>query len=293
MSFVSVFDILQNLQRLVGRCRFKYHLLKSSFQCAIFLNAVAIFVERGGTNALYRAPSQCRLHNIGRIHATRCATSANDGVYLVDKDDDVGIIFNLFKQSANTFFKLSAVFSASHHARHIQTNNAFIEEHRRGFAFGNELSQPFNDSTFAHARFANDDGIVLFSSTKNFCYAQNLPFSTHHGVESVLHGRQCKVGRKTIEDGCFAVSFSRLGGLSAFVSLLCVVSVQSFFVLVFRETETILRWHGSFLKESQSIFVIDVVIFEHFFCRIVHAVVQHSQQKMLHIHSLCVLYASL
>ena len=143
---------------------------------------------------MYGATGQRRFHDVGGIHAARCASCADDGVYLVDENDDVGVVLYFFEQAANTFFKLSAILRTGHHTRHIQAHNALIKEHGRRFALGNELSQPLNDGTFAHTRFANDDGVVLLSATENFGNAQYLAFSAHHRVELIFHCGLGKVG---------------------------------------------------------------------------------------------------
>ena len=242
---------------------------------------------------MYGATGQRRFHDVGGIHAARRASCADDGVYLVDENDDVGVVLYFFEQAANTFFKLSAILRSGHHTRHIQAHYALIKEHGRRFALGNELSQPLDDGTFAHTRFANDDGIVLFTATENFGNAQNFLLPTHHGVEFILHCGLGKVGRKAVEDGCFAVSLSRLRSLRTFVALCAAAARHGFVFLVVGKSEAILRWHGPLLQVSQGVFVVQVVAFEHLFGGIVHAVVQHSQQKVLHIHGLRVLYACL
>ena len=242
---------------------------------------------------MYGATGQRRFHDVGGIHAARGTSCADDGVYLVDENDDVGVVLYFFEQAANTLFKLSAILRSGHHSRHIQAHNALVKEHGRRFALGDELSQPLNDGTFAHTRFANDDGIVLFSATENFGNAQNFLLPTHHGVEFILHCGLGKVVRKAVKDGRFAVSLSRLRGLRTFVALCAAVARHGFVFLVVGKSEAILRWHGPLLQVSQRVFVVQVVAFKHLFGGIVHAVVQHSQQKVLHIHGLRVLYACL
>ena len=194
-------------------------------------------------------------------------------MYLVDEDDNVGVVFNLFEQSANTLFELSAILRSGHHTCHVEAYDSLIEQHGRCFALGDKLCQSLDNGAFAYARFANDDGVVLFSTTKNFGNAQDFPFSAHHGVKLIFHCGLCKVGRKTVENGRFTIALSRLSGLCALVTLCTVAARHGFVFLVVRKSEAILRWHSPLLQVSQCIFVVQVVAFKHLLGSIVHTVV--------------------
>ncbi|EJX01418.1 hypothetical protein EVA_10476 [gut metagenome] len=56
MMLIAVFDISQNLQRLIRRGRFDHHLLKSALQCPIFFYGLAILIQGGRTDTLYGTP---------------------------------------------------------------------------------------------------------------------------------------------------------------------------------------------------------------------------------------------
>ena len=44
MSLITVFHVVQDLQRLVGRGRLHNYLLETAFQGTVFFNAVTIFI---------------------------------------------------------------------------------------------------------------------------------------------------------------------------------------------------------------------------------------------------------
>jgi len=153
MVLVSLLDVLQNLEGLRGRCRFDEHLLKSPFQCAVFLNRVAILVERGRSDALYGAPGKGRLHDIGGIHTAGGRSCANHRVYLIDEYNDVGILLKLFQQCPDALLKLSAILRSGHDGGHVEAHHAAVEQHRRGLSLGNELREALDNGTFTHSRF--------------------------------------------------------------------------------------------------------------------------------------------
>ena len=69
--FVSVLDVMQYLQGFFVGCRFHQYLLETTFQCSVLLNGVTVFIECGGTDALYCSACQGRLQDIRCIHASR------------------------------------------------------------------------------------------------------------------------------------------------------------------------------------------------------------------------------
>ena len=71
MLLVAILDVLQNLQGLLRRGGFYDHLLETAVEGTIPFDGVAELVERCGTDALYGAACQCRLHDVGGIHAAR------------------------------------------------------------------------------------------------------------------------------------------------------------------------------------------------------------------------------
>ena len=68
MILVTVAQVVQNLERLfVGR-GFYLNFLETALQGSVFLNRIAVFVQRGGTDALYRSSGQCGFQNVGCVH---------------------------------------------------------------------------------------------------------------------------------------------------------------------------------------------------------------------------------
>lgn len=114
MVLVPVLNIAQNLQSFVCCCRLDDNLLETPFECTVFLNALTVFIERRGTDALYCSPGKRWFQYIGCIHRAWSRAGTDDSVYLVDENNDVRILFNLFYQRTDTFFKLSAIFRSGH-----------------------------------------------------------------------------------------------------------------------------------------------------------------------------------
>ena len=150
---IAVLDVMEYLQRLLVGRRFHLDFLESTFQRTVFLYRVAVFIERCGTDTLYRTPCQRGFHDVRSIHAARCRSSTDDGVYLVDEHDHIGVGLQLLHECLQSLLKLSAILCASHYARHVEGVDALAEEHGTGVVLLYELCQSFHDGTLAHTRF--------------------------------------------------------------------------------------------------------------------------------------------
>ena len=197
--FVTILDVLQNLQRLLGRCRLNDDLLETTLQGSILLDGVAVFVECGGTDALYGATCQSRLHDVGCIHAARGGAGSDHRVYLVDEHDDVGILLQLLNERLDALFELSAILRACDDGCHVEVDESLAEEHGRRAATGNELCQSFDDGTLSYTRLTNEDGVVLLASAENLYDALYLALATYHGVEHFVECSLREVGGEVVE----------------------------------------------------------------------------------------------
>ena len=130
MLFVSFLDVMQDINRLLNRCRLHDDLLETALQGSVLLNGVTVFIQCGGTDALYCTSCQGRLEDIGGIHASWCGASTDKRVDLIDKHNDIGIGLDLLDQGADTLLKLSTVFRTCHDGSHIEVHHTFVEQHR-------------------------------------------------------------------------------------------------------------------------------------------------------------------
>ena len=67
---------------------FDQHRLEAALQGGILLDVLAVFVQRGGADAVQFAAGQHRLQHVAGIHRPFGLAGADDGVQLVDEEDD-------------------------------------------------------------------------------------------------------------------------------------------------------------------------------------------------------------
>ena len=80
-----------------------------------------VFVERGGTDAMQFAARQRRFKQIGGVHGAVSLASADQGVHLVDEQNDAALGRRDFVQHGlEPLFEFAAIFGAGDQRTEIE-----------------------------------------------------------------------------------------------------------------------------------------------------------------------------
>ena len=94
------------------------HRLEAALEGRVLFDVLAVFVERGRADAVQFAARQHRLEHIGRVHRAFGRARADDGVQLVDEEDDLPVGFGDFLQHRfEPLLELAAELGAGDRAR--------------------------------------------------------------------------------------------------------------------------------------------------------------------------------
>ena len=158
-------------------------------RAGVFLDVLAIFVERRGADAAQLAAGQGRLEQVGRVAAPFGRAGADDRVQLVDEQDDV---------AARRCTSLSTALSRSSNSprnfvpaierAHVERDHALVLEALRHVALHDPQGQPFDDGRLADARLADQHGIVLRAPREHLDHAADFLVAADHRVELALPG---------------------------------------------------------------------------------------------------------
>ena len=105
---------------------------------------------------------------VSGVQGSSCATGADDGVQLVDEEDDVAALADLGDELLDTLFKLAAVLGAGDHAGEAERDQPLVLQFVRHVALDDSVSQSFRDGRFADTGIAYQDGVVLGSAQQDF-----------------------------------------------------------------------------------------------------------------------------
>jgi hypothetical protein len=107
--FVAILDAHDDLDRVFLIRRRHLDRLEAALEGAIFFDRLAIFRRRGCADALNLAPRQSRLEDVGCVQRTLRRARAHQGVQLIDEDDRVLVLHQLFHDGLEPLLELAAV----------------------------------------------------------------------------------------------------------------------------------------------------------------------------------------
>ena len=201
MLLIFALDIVQDLERLGGGAGIDENLLEAPLQGTVLLDGLAVFVKRGGSDALQGAAAEGRLEDIGGIHAACGAAGSHDGVDLIDEEDDVGMACELTDDALYALLKLSAVLGAGDEAAHVEGDDALVDEGHGHLHLDDTLCEPLDDGGLADAGFSDEDGVILLAAGEDLGDALYLARPADDRVELALGGIAGDVDAVLVEKG--------------------------------------------------------------------------------------------
>ena len=103
------------------------HRLEAPRQRRVLLDVLAVLVERGGADAVQLAARQRRLQQVGGIHRAVGLAGADEGVHLVDEQDDPALGGrHLLQHGLEPLLELAAVFRAGDQRAHVERQQLLV-----------------------------------------------------------------------------------------------------------------------------------------------------------------------
>ena len=97
---------------------FDHHRLEAAFERGVFLDVLAVFVERGGADAVQFAARQHRLEHVAGVHRAFGLARADHGVHFVDEENDLPLALGDFLEHGfEAFLEFAAILRAGDRAR--------------------------------------------------------------------------------------------------------------------------------------------------------------------------------
>src|ERR1700687_385260 len=212
--FVAIFNAEQNLDRVRFVRRRNLHGLEAALEGAVFFDGLAVFTGRSSADALDFAARQSGLQNVGSVERAFRGSGSDQRVQLVDENDGILRLHQLFHDGLEALFELAAVLGAGDDERKVQGEDALVGEERWDFAISDALGQPLDDGSFADAGLADQNWIVLGAAAEDLDDAVNFAFAADQGIELVVHGGLGQIARKLCQQRTFTLPL----GLSLLLS---------------------------------------------------------------------------
>ena len=165
------------------------YFLEAAFECCVFFDVLAVFVQGGRADAVQFAACQSRFQHIARIHCAVGFARADQSMDFVDENQGVAVVFRQIVQHAfQALFKFATVFCTGNQCRQIQNQQAFVAQGFGHFAVDNTLCQAFDDGGFTHTRLTNQHRVVFGTALQHLNCTTDLIITTDNRIELTVSG---------------------------------------------------------------------------------------------------------
>ena len=163
------------------------HLLEAALQRGVLLDVLAVLVQGGGADAAQLAAGQHRLEQVAGVHGALGRAGADDGVDLVDEQDDAALgALHLLQHGLQPLLELAAVLGAGDQRAHVQGHEPPVLQALRHVAAHDARGQALDDGRLAHARLADQHRIVLGAAREDLHDPADLVVAADHRVQLAL-----------------------------------------------------------------------------------------------------------
>src|SRR5690606_20805470 len=137
-----------------------------------------------------------RLDDVAGVHRALGRAGADDGVHLVDEQDDVLAATDLVHHRLDALLELAAVLGAGDHEGEVEGDDALVAQDLRHVAGGDLLGQALDDGGLANAGRANEHRVVLGAAAEDLDDAGDLVGAADDRVHLTLLGDLGEVAAK-------------------------------------------------------------------------------------------------
>ena len=215
MQLVLFLDAAQDGNR-VGKGRLgNEDRLKAPGQRGVLLDVFAVLVERRRTDAVKVAPRQRRLQHVGRVHRALRGARTNQGVQLVDEDDDLTLRRrDLLQDRLDALLELATELRPGNHGTEVERQQPLVAQALRHVTIDDAQGQALDDRRLADSGFTDQHRVVLRAPRQHLDRSSDLLVAADHRVKLALPGHLGEVARVFLQ-GLVVRLGTRAVGLAA------------------------------------------------------------------------------
>ena len=202
MLLESALEPLENVDRLLDRRLVDVDLLEAARQGAVLLEDVAKLRIGCRTDTAQLPRGKRRLQQVGGIHgATRGRARPDDGMDLVDKENDVLLLLQLGEHRFQSLLEIPAILGPRDKRSEVKCIDQGIGKHLGYITIDNLLGHALRDCGFADTGFTDEQRIVLAPAAKNLDGTLHLEVPPDERVDAPLSGLLVEIHGKLFERG--------------------------------------------------------------------------------------------
>ena len=198
--------IVSSTRRLVDEDR-----LEAPLEGGVLLDVLAVLVERRRADRVQLPARQHRLEQVGGVHRPLGRAGADDGVQLVDEQDDPAVaVLDLLEDGLEPLLELAAELGPGDERPEVERDDALVLERLGHVAAHDALGEALDDGRLADARLADEDRVVLRPAAEHLDGPADLVVAPDDRVELAGARLDGQVAPVLLEGGVGALGV--LGG---------------------------------------------------------------------------------
>ena len=187
VDLVALAQPAQDADRVLDGRLADEHRLEPPLERGVLFDVLPILVERRRPNRVQLAARQHRLEQVGGIDRSLRRAGADDGVQLVDEEDDAAFgVGDFLEDGLEPLFELAAILRAGDERAHVEGHNLLVAKALGNVAADDPLRQSFDDRRLADAGLADQHRIVLRAPREHLDDAADLLVSSDDRIELAL-----------------------------------------------------------------------------------------------------------
>ena len=182
---------------------------EAPFERLVLLNVLAVFIKRCRTNDAEPSARQFWLEDVGGIHRAGRLPGANEHVYLVNEQDRVWRLDNVFDDLLETLLELALRAGSRNEVGDAQLVKPDVLEVLRNVTAQDPMGQALYNGCFAGAGLPHENGVVLRLARKYLQHTTDLRIAAYDRLDLTSLGKMEQVPRIFLQRGRFSRGLTR------------------------------------------------------------------------------------
>ena len=162
--------------------------LEPPLQGGVLFDEPAVLLRGGGTDELNAAPGQGGFDDVGCVNGPLGAAGADDGVQLIQEEDDVPRPGDLAQNVFHALLKFPPVLGSGDDGGQVQGQQPLLAEGVGDLPQRHFLGQTLGHGGFAHPGLPQEDGVVFPPADEDLDDPANLLLPAGDGVIAAAAG---------------------------------------------------------------------------------------------------------
>ena len=199
MILVALAEALEDLDG-VGHGGLVHHdLLETTLEGGVLFEVLAVLVERGGADGLQLTTGQHGLEDAGRVDRALGGSGADEGVDLVDEQDDVAAGLDLLQHLLEALLEITAVAGTGDERTEVEGVELLVLQGLGDIARRDLLGEALDDGGLADAGFADEHRVVLGAAAEHLHHPLGFLLAADDRIELLLAGELGEVATELVE----------------------------------------------------------------------------------------------